>query len=490
VKPKTLGTLARRIKKLPQVEADFKEDPDNHKVRAFVGGRVHTVDGPTIANGVVIVDGNTIKAVGGPETKIPNGAEVVDLKGFNLWPGLIDSGSRVGLYEVGSLRETQDVNDSATFQPELTTATALRADSELIPVTRANGVLTILAQPGGGVISGQSALANLDGWIPSQMVVKDRLALNVQIPGYIPPRDPSIYGLRQFTHACACEDMAAGQDHSHEAMADEPPPGGGSGDAERNQARDRRRKRLEEIADQFKMALRYFEAKSAIQSEAGEFKMDPRMESLIPYSKGEKPVIFHANHRSEILDALQLAKALKLKAIISGGHEAWKVASELKEANVPVLIGGVLQLPIESFDPYDATYTNAAKLHLAGVKFAIQSGGGGPDEATAARNLPFEAGTAAAFGLPEEVALRSVTLAPAEILGVSDQLGSITAGKKANLVISRGSILQATTPVELLVIDGRVMRPESRHTQLAAKYRERLKQVKAGIVPLGVNPAK
>ena len=490
VKPKTLGALARRVKKLPQIEASFKEDPDNHKVRAFVGGRVHTVDGPSIANGVVIVDGNTIKAVGGPETKIPNGAEVVDLKGFNLWPGLIDSGSRVGLYEVGSLRETQDVNDSATFQPELTTATALRADSELIPVTRANGVLTILAQPGGGVISGQSALANLDGWIPSQMVVKDRLALNVQIPGYIPPRDPSIYSLRQFTHACACEDMAAGQDHSHEAMADEPTPGGGGGDAERNQARERRRKRLEEIAEQFKMALRYLEAKSASQSEAGNFRIDPRMESLIPYSKGEKPVIFHANHRAEILDALQLAKALKLKAIISGGHEAWKVAAELKEANVPVLIGGVLQLPTESFDPYDATYTNAAKLHQAGVKFAIQSGGGGPDEATAARNLPFEAGTAAAFGLPEEVALRSVTLAPAEILGVSDQLGSITAGKKANLVISRGSILQATTPVELLVIDGRVMKPESRHTQLAAKYRERLKHVKAGIVPLGVNPAK
>ena len=124
------------------------------------------------------------------------------------------------------------------------------------------------------------------------------------------------------------------------------------------------------------------------------------------------------------------------------------------------------------------------------MKFAIQSGGGGPDEATAARNLPFEAGTAAAFGLPEEIALRSVTLSPAEILGIADQIGSITPGKKANLVVIRGSILQATTVVELLIIDGRVMKPESRHTKLAEKYRERLKQVRAGLAPLGVGAKK
>ncbi len=489
LKPKKLGSLARRIKKSPQMEAHFKEDVDHRKVRAFVGGRVHTVDGPTISGGVVIVNGNTIQAVGGPETKVPNGAEVFDLKGFDLWPGMIDSGSKVGLFEVGSLRETQDVSDSATFQPELTTSSALNAASELIPVTRANGVLSVLAQPAGGLISGQSSVANLDGWIASQMVIKDKVALHVQIPSFIPPREPSIRAVGRTLSGCACEEMATSQDHSHEAMADEPSPGG-PGDAERNQARTRRRQRLEELADQFKMAIRYQEAKSMAQADRREFKTDPRMESLMPYAKGEKPVIFEANHRSEILDALQLTKALNLKAIISGGHEAWKVATELKSANVPVLIGGVLKLPTESFDPYDSSYTNALKLHSQGVKFAIQSGGGGPDEATAARNLPFEAGTAAAFGLPEEIALRSVTLSPAEILGIADQIGSITPGKKANLVVSRGSILQATTVVELLIIDGRVMKPESRHTKLAEKYRERLKQVRAGLAPLGVGAKK
>jgi imidazolonepropionase-like amidohydrolase len=214
------------------------------------------------------------------------------------------------------------------------------------------------------------------------------------------------------------------------------------------------------------------------------------MEALLPYARGEKPVIFSADHRGEILDALSLAKALKLKAVISGGREAWKVAQQLKEAGVPVLVAGTLQLPGENYDPYDAPYANPAKLHAAGVKFAIQSGGGGPDQATAARNLPLEAGTAVAFGLPEDIALRSVTLAPAEILGVADKLGSITPGKKANLVVSRGSILQATTPVDLLVIDGKVITPRSRHTRLAETYRERLRQVKEGLAPLGVKGSK
>lgn len=485
LKSKSLGALSRNVNASKKRVLDFKEDPDNRRTRAFVGARVHPVSGPTIKNGVVITEGNLIKTVGGPETAIPNGAEVVNLEGLDLWPGMIDSGSRVGLFEVGSLRETQDVSDSATFQPELVTGTALHPDSEIIPVTRANGVLTVLAQPGGGLIAGQSSLANLAGWVPSQMVIEEKLALHVQVPSYIPPKDASEYAGRQFTHACSCESMATDQDgHNHGPMADDATD---ESDRQRNDARQKRSKQLEEIAEQFKLALQYAKAKAAAgESGIAQFKKDPRMEALLPYAKGEKAVIFQANHRAEILDALHLAKELKLKAIIGGGQEAWKVADALKKADVPVLIGGVLQLPGETYDPYDAPYANAAKLHKAGVKFAIQSGGGGPDEATAARNLPFEAGTAAAFGLPEAEALRSVTLAPAEILGVSDQLGSITEGKRANLVISRGSIIQATTPVVLLVIDGRVMKPESRHTRLADKYRERLKQVKSGMAPLGV----
>ncbi len=492
VRPKVLGTLARTEAAAAAPVTKFKDDLDNRKTRAFVGARVHPVDGPAIAEGVVIVQKDKILAVGGKETAIPEGAEVIDLKGYDLWPGMIEAGSQVGLFEVGSLRETQDVSDSATFQPELTTSTAINPESELIPVTRANGILTVLAQPSGNGIAGQSSVVNLHGWIPTEMVVQDRAGLHVQIPAYVPPRDNAEFGLTyDFDHYCGCEDLAtADHAHRHEAMADDPPaspaPAGGN-EGERAQAGSRRRQRLEEIGEQFRMAIRYDAArKAAAEGKADAVDSDPRMEALLPYARGEKPVIFEADHRGEILDALALAKALKLKAVVSGGREAWKVAPQLKEAGVPVLIGGVLQLPGENYDPYDGPYANAAKLHAAGVKFAIQSSAGGPDQATAARNLPFEAGTAVAFGLPEEEALKSVTLYPAEILGVADKLGSIKPGKQANLVVSRGSILQATTPVELIVIDGKVLTPQSRHTRLTDKYRERLRQVKDGLAPIGV----
>jgi len=489
VRPKVLGALARSEAKPAPTATKFKDELDNRKLRAFVGAKVHPVDGPAIAEGVVIVQNDKIVAVGGKETAIPEGAEIVDLKGYDLWPGLIDSGSQVGLIEIGSIRETQDFSDSATFQPELTTSTAIHPDSELIPVTRANGVLTVVAQPSGNGISGQSSVVNLHGWIPTEMVVLDRVALNVQIPTYIRSRDNEEFGLAHQTNAfCGCEATdGAVHDHRHDATADDPPAQPSANEGERSQATSRRRQRLEEIGDQFRMAMRYDAArKAAAEGKAEAIDSDPRMEALLPYARGEKPVIFEADHRGEILDALALAKALKLKAVISGGREAWKLAKEIKEAGVPVLIGGSLQLPRENYDPYDAPYANAAKLHAAGVKFAIRSGSAGPDQATAARNVPFEAGTAVAFGLPEEEAIKSVTLYPAEILGFADELGSIKPGKKANLVVSRGSILQATTPVELIVIDGKLITPLSRQTKLADKYRERLRQVKDGSAPIGV----
>src|SRR5439155_6387255 len=149
------------------------------------------------------------------------------------------------------------------------------------------------------------------------------------------------------------------------------------------------------------------------------------LEAIVPYARGEKPVIFHADQQVEILDALELARERKLKAVISGAAEAWKVTEALQQAKVPVLLAGTLHLPRKEHDPYDAVYASAAKLHSAGVTFAIRSQGGGPAAATAARNLPYEAATAVAFGLPADLAIQAVTLAPARILGIADQVGSL-----------------------------------------------------------------
>ncbi|HEU5118727.1 MAG TPA: amidohydrolase family protein, partial [Isosphaeraceae bacterium] len=415
---------------------------------AIVGARIHPVTGPEIEQGTVVVAQGKIAAVGGPETPIPAGAETIDARGLDLWPGMVDAGAILGLFEIGSLSETQDQSDSATFQPELRSSVAIHPDSTIIPVTRANGVLSAYVQPSGGIIAGQGALMDLAGWVPSEMVRVPELALNINIPRYI---------------------SSSGSGRS-------------SGDANRG-----RQERLDEVEAMFQRSLEYDKIVSA--SKDGKVRPpspDPRLTALVPYARGEKPVIFVADGAHEILDALKLAKTLKLKAIISGGHEAWKVTDALKEAKVPVIISGSLRLPSSSTEPYDSSYTNAAKLFKAGIPFAIRSGGRGPDQATADRNLPYEAATAVAYGLPEAEGLKAVTLYPAQILGVENDLGSIEVGKAANLVLSAGHLLQATTPIKALVIRGQPMKPESKQTKLYQKYRQRLHEVRSGQAPLGL----
>ena len=378
----------------------------------------------------------------------------------------------MGLTEISSLSETHDYADAAQFQPELRTSTALHPDTEHIPVTRANGILTTFVEPTGGLISGQGCVIDLNGWVPRELVIADSAALNVRIPAFI-VRNPD---RRPF----GPPGRPPGQG----------PAAGGGDQADPNA---RRKDQLDKIKQIFRKAIAYDDVLlGARQRGESPPAPDPRLEALVPYARGKKLVILHADQRVEILDALELARELKLKAAISGAGEAWKVVEAIQKAKVPVLLTGTLRLPRREHDPYDAVYAAPAKLHAAGVEFAIrsQSGPDGPSEATATRNLPFEAAAAVAFGLPEDVALRSVTMAPARILGIADQVGSIEPGRRANLVITAGHILQPTTTVLSLFIDGQPVRPESRHTQLYAKYRRRLNEVRAGRRGWGSNPSR
>ncbi len=416
---------------------------------AVVGARIHPVTGPVIEQGTVVVANGRIAAVGGPDTPVPAGAETIDAHGLDLWPGMVDAGAILGLFEIGSLSETQDHHESATFQPELRSSVAIHPDSTIIPVTRANGILSAYVQPSGGIIAGQGSLIDLAGWVPSEMTRVPEVALNINIPRFIPVN-----------------------------------PDGHRPDGDPNRAR---REQLDEIEDFFRLALEYDKILTA--AKAGTVRApspDPRLTALVPYAKGEKPVIFVAESAEEILDALELAETLKLKAILSGGREAWKVIDELKAAKVPVILAGSLRLPASSTALYDSSYTTAARLSEAGIPFAIRSGGRGPDQATSARNLPYEAAMSVAYGLSEDEALKAVSLYPAKILGVDANLGSIEVGKTANLVLSAGHLLQATTPVRALIIRGQPMPPRNKQTELYAKYRERLHEVKAGQAPLGL----
>jgi imidazolonepropionase-like amidohydrolase len=250
----------------------------------------------------------------------------------------------------------------------------------------------------------------------------------------------------------------------------------GEGAAERF----RREDKLNRLKDLFESARRYDAAKKAGLSPAP----NPRLESLLPYSRGEKPVIITANRKADILGALKLADELKVRPIVSGGLEAWKVAGELKRRDVPVILGPVMTIPRETGERYDAAYAAAARLHEAGVRFCIRSAG-----SNNTRNLPYEAAMAVAHGLPPEEGLKAVTRSPAEILGVADQLGAIEAGKRANLVITTGDPLQVSTRVLGVFIDGRPYEPVNKQTRLFDKYQKRLDEFRSsGSLSPGTGP--
>jgi imidazolonepropionase-like amidohydrolase len=241
-------------------------------------------------------------------------------------------------------------------------------------------------------------------------------------------------------------------------------------------ARKQREEKVRKLKELFAEAKRY----AAGRAENEEQPIVPRLEAMLPYARGEKPVLITAYRKPEIMDALKLADELKIKVILSGATDAWKVADELKKRDAPVIVGPVMAMPQERDDPHDAPFANAAKLHKAGVRFCIRSTG-----SSNARNLPYEAAMAVSYGLPPAEALKALTISPAEILGVADQLGSIETGKRANLVLANGDLLQPSTQVLGLFIDGKPLAPTSRQTRLYEKYKERLKEVKGGRAPLG-----
>lgn len=361
-----------------------------------------------------------------------------DCTGLHLYPGLIDAGTVLGLVEIDSARETNDFREGGDFQPDLRASVGINPDSELIPVTRANGVTTALTRPTGSLMPGQGALINLAGWVPAEMVVTDGVTLHIEYP-------PASTGGRGFNPSVAFESDGGAL------------------------ARFRREEKLTRLKELFETARRYDAAKKAGAPVAA----NPRFDALLPFVRGEKPVVLTADRKADIAGALKLADELKVKPILSGGSEAWKLAAELKKRDVPVILGPVMSIPRETGDKYDAAYTAAAKLHAAGVRFCIRSAG-----SHNARNLPYEAAMAIAHGLPPEEGLKAVTLYPAEILGAADQFGTIAPGKRANLVIASGDVLQATTQVLCVFVDGKPHEPTSKQTRLYDKYQKRLNETR------------
>ena len=404
---------------------------------ALIGGTVHTVSGATLADATLLFDMGTITSIG-PDVSPPDNADVIDIDGRHVYPGMMAAMTNMGLWEVGAVRATRDYQEVGDIKPNVRVEVAINPDSELLPVARANGVTTALVVPSGGLIAGTSAVVHLDGWTTEDMVVEAPAGLHIIWPSM---------------HVDASRDA-------------------GERAATQRKARDRR---IQMIVDAFDQARAYARAQEAARSsgDALHHDSDLRWEAMIPALEGEIPVIVYANEIRQIEAAVDWARAAGVRMILAGGRDAWRAADLLAQADIPVIITTTLSSPSRRWEGYDISYTNALELYEAGVRFCIA----GSNWASFERNLPYEAAMAAAFGLPREEALRAVTLYPARILGVDDRLGSLEVGKEATLIVTDGDPLEITTHVELEFIRGRAVDLTSRHTQLHSKYRTKYQQM-------------
>jgi len=392
------------------------------------------VTGPRLARGTVLIRGSQIVAAGA-DVAIPAGATVIDGTGLTVYPGMIDSGTQLGLVEIGSVPGSTDTEELGTFNPHDDALTAVNPHSELIPVDRVNGITTVITSAGGGLISGTAALIDLAGWTGAEMAVRARAGMVLTWP------------------------RASGGGR------------GGFGGGERGQqgnAAERVSRQVQELHEYFAEARSYARQKESVLAGGTTLpRTDLPLEAMIPVLRGELPLIVNADDADQIRGALALADSFQLKVVIRGGNEAWRLADTLAARHIPVIVGPLTQAPGDD-DPYDMIYANPGVLAKAGVVIAFQTA-----DAADARNLPFHAGLATAYGLDPEEALKAVTINPARIWGVDKELGSIEVGKVANLIITTGDPLDVRTTLKHLFIRGAPVELTDRHTRLYEQFRSR-----------------
>lgn len=403
--------------------------------------KVVTVSGADIENGTVVIRDGKIEAVG-TSVNVPAGAQTIEGRGLSVYPGMIDLGTSMGLVEIPQgANGTVDTSEVGDFNPNAKAIIAVSPYSAHIGVTRVEGITTTLSSPTGGLISGQSALINLLGTSPKEMGVIPAAALVINYPRIGGGGGGGGFGGFQFQIGNLAEVLQANQ------------------------------RRVDEIRKFLQEGEAYGRAQDAYAKDNSlpRPNRDVVLEALVPYVRGQLPVIFRAEREQEIRGAIRFAEEMKLKPIILGGEDAVKVASLLKEKNVPVILTNLFQLPGREDDAYDIQYETPYKLQQAGVRYCISTG----DPGAEVRNLGLYAGMASAFGLTKAEALKAVTLNAAQIINAGDRLGSIEVGKMANLVVTDGDLLEIRTKIKYLFIDGRPVPLTSRHTDLNDAFKNR-----------------
>ncbi len=413
---------------------DILPGHDPGKPIVLRGGTIHPISSAPLTDSKLLIEAGRITHLA-PLTETLLGEEdaiVIDCEGQHVYPGLLSANGVLGLVEINAVRATRDLQEPGLINPSVRAEVAVNPDSELLPVARANGILTSLSVPQGGLISGKSALIHLDGWTWEEMTVRAPVGMHLRWP--------------RMRHSSTATDES------------------------RKAQRKRWEESLEKLDQFFDDARAYQRAKAAPRPD---FRSDVRFDAMLPVLEKRLPLYVHALGAIEIQKALQFTQAQEVTTVLVSGQDVWRVADLLKERDVPVILTTVQELPLRRWESYDQAHRVPGLLKQAGVRFCIANGEGNTSGASNARNLPYLAASVVNEAFSAEDALRSITLSAAEILGVGDQLGSLEPGKEATLMITDGNPLEITTNVQRAFIRGREIDLSSKHTELYQKYLEK-----------------
>jgi imidazolonepropionase-like amidohydrolase len=411
---------------------------------AITHAKIFTLAGAAVDDGTLLIRDGKITAVGST-VAIPAGAQIIDAKGLQVYPGLFDPVTQMGLREIGAVNATVDATETGAFNPDVVAAEAILPSSEHIPVTRAAGITEVLAVPasGGfdssgsdGILGGQASAIHLAGWTISDMLIKKSVAMVLNWPRI----EIQTFDFSTFTRK------------------QKPYP----------EAKQEYEKNVIELTKWIEHARHYAIAMG--HGGPGDFQRDLKLEALVPATRGELPVLVFADRARDIRNAVEFCDEQKLKMILAGGTEAYVVKDLLRSKNIPVILRPTLTEPLREDDPYDRLLTQPAELTAAGVKFAF-----GSFDNSFARRLGQQAANAVSHGLSYEEALKGVTLYPAQIFGLADQVGTLEVGKVANVIVTDGDPLELTTDVRYLFIKGQLTSTNNKHQALYQKYLNRPK---------------
>lgn len=402
-----------------------------NKKTAIVGATVHVGNGQVIENGTVVFDNGKI-VYAGDAAAAPKAENTIDAKGKQVYPGLILPSSNLGLQEISGVRGSTDINEIGEFNPSVRSIAAYKAESVIINTLRLNGILLAHTVPGGQLIAGQSSVVQLDAWNYEDAAYKTDMGMHFYMPSLL-----SRGGGRGFGRGFG---------------------GAPTGDP------------IKAALDKIGSVKAIFREAKAYHQKGADKQINLKLEATKGLFNHTQKLFVHCNQVKQMIVAIDFVKEFGFDVVVVGASESWQIADLLKANNIAVILTQEHSLPTSDDDDIDQPYKAASALQKAGVLFCLND----DDPQNRGRNLMFNAGTAAAYGLGKEGALQAITLNAAKILGVADKTGTLEVGKDANIVISEGDILDMKSSIVTdAFIQGRAVAITSKHKQLYERYKHK-----------------